>query len=337
MRVKIVSHTSYIAQTDDGDFPLRFQVDDEHDMVFGFKDKVAVVGYLTRDEYPQDPFVYMDGNGHIYTRRDAADDMQEALALDSDWEPDVFDIRQADETEALAIKSAIQYLLRETRTVGDNRTDPYTVVSVVAKGYNDQCEYEWEAVFTNSSGEQTERFVQGIDENGRDSVWTWDGEDGYPIEDLDDLALKLFKEQYEAGKLGNPYAVPLRIRGQDTSSPTQLSLYQSGQLDLDELPNNALGGAVWVPDNDTLEMINEQPEGERREYAIKQAKAAAELYEAWANNDVWDVCLQVYDQVNGQWVPRPEEDEDILCANVHGYDDAKEELQVEVDGRLKQL
>lgn len=74
----------------------------------------AIVGYLTLDNYPQNPLDY-DGMGSIYSsHRDYSDQhrpMQDALGLDADWNPALGDLYDTEEFKA-HVKECLERMQR---------------------------------------------------------------------------------------------------------------------------------------------------------------------------------------------------------------------------------
>ena len=66
---------------------------DYHDaIVKKVSDKKYLFGYLADDEDPENPLTEWDGVGRIYSAHrdsDTLSELQEALGLDSNWEPDL--------------------------------------------------------------------------------------------------------------------------------------------------------------------------------------------------------------------------------------------------------
>ncbi|PPC99613.1 MAG: hypothetical protein CTY35_03490 [Methylotenera sp.] len=97
-KVKTIRRTSHLISTDefpDVAFEVSFEPADLYEETIFFSklpDNKVLVGYLSHDDCAQDPLESCDGSGNIYSAHRSSRshaEMQDALGLDSDWEPNL--------------------------------------------------------------------------------------------------------------------------------------------------------------------------------------------------------------------------------------------------------
>lgn len=237
------------------EFPTSFKAEtdylDPHVKIVGDK---AVVGYLVRDEDVEDPLNNDDYAGSIFTAHRHAgkashEGMQDALALNSDWQPDLELDEVVDRAQSMLARAVLARLTPE----------------ILARINSIQSEYFGTEV-NESVGEVAIQIAAGF-EDGDSEPWMFAAtiletrsHRDVPSE-LDDLMFDLDLDQtqgmhqkaWEAlrteGKIGNPHAVVLDIY---EHSGTHYSISGGGmQCQWD----TASGGAVWVPSKDAAAEI----------------------------------------------------------------------------------
>lgn len=281
MSIEINTHRSTTHGITDSDFP-----DVEFDVSFepvdnNYIDSVkvlridndrVVVGYLSRDEDSRDPLDedQSDGSGRIYSaHRDSStqSEMQEALGLDSEWEPGL-DLIDDDDIRA----QYIEYFC-----------DNMTVIDCLATGYerqDGQSDIDFQTACANENFD---------DWRGR----TYD-------EQAEEFKLELWREGRENGTIGTPYAISLDVY---EHSGVHYSISGTGvQCRWD----TARGGAVWVPDPYCLEHIISKPEAERKECADECCRDALKAYNAWLSGEVYGVCIAICDSTTGEEISSEE-------------------------------
>lgn len=122
------------------------------------------------------------------------------------------------------------------------------------------------------------------------------------------------KSRYECNKddwdeaISNKYAVPL-----DAYIHGGISLSVSGE-GMQCRFDTSHSIAVWIPDK--------YSDVKTKKKAIERARQACELYNSWANGDVYGCCIDKYDK------DKHHIDSDS-CWGYFGYDNAKEALKTE--------
>lgn len=372
MGLRKYTRTTHCFETDD--IPgTTFDLDIEpaeiygHDIMCGnVNGEVAVIGYLAHDSNSEDPTECCDGEGHFFTARRHSGthrEMQRALGLDSEWQPDLQTVFDDVGNRQLVDDEYIEYF--RLNTTVEDLIEHYT-----------------------RDTEQESRLA----ESG-----TLTADDWYKIscaeEDLHvnaDYNLK-FADEYTAitqrfweagrtnGTIGDKYAQLLDVY---EHSGVQYSLSGGGmQCRFD----TARGGAVWVPDNAALENMNNRiltelhipvevvqtacvganPEDCRpwllrvgghefstwhdatqfglslakdmpelleveNRIVCEYAKSCIETYNQWMNGDVYGWVVGTYDIATGTEI------ESDSCWGYYGTESAIEALQGEYSNTLLQ-
>jgi len=190
--------------------------------VFKVQGNQLLVGYLVDDDSSDNPLECMDGQGNVYSaHRDSAthSEMQEALGLDSQWEPDLELVNEhLDRLKKMWIHAAAN--------------------SSEFKGYCDETAGA-KASFTESYYLYRARKYWAIT----------DGEYEYGADNIDDFVftadvqLELWKELREEGVIGNPDLVLL-----DCYQHSGIAWSVSGE-GMQCRWDTSSGAGVWVPDD----------------------------------------------------------------------------------------
>jgi hypothetical protein len=232
---------------------------------------ILVVGYLVDDHDASNPLDDCDGMGRIYSAHRHSrthSEMQNSLALDSDWSPDLSKVDAASEA----------VLLQEV-SHGKFRAD--------LVGYIMECANEGmsrnaaiDAFLDDFTGEH---YGLWLSEKIKDTWMDW---------------AKLREDRWrmavEQGAIGNPYVVVLDVYdhgGQVWSvsgSGTQCAF------------DTASGAGVWVPDDYLTEELNtlrESSEGlvAARAKAREFARQCLGSYNAWLSGDCYGVVTDVFE------------------------------------------
>lgn len=279
MSIKINTNSRTTYTISDSDFPdVDFEVSSEpvdNNYIDSVKvsriddDRVAV-GYLSSDDNSRDPLNESDGSGRIYSAHRHSlthEKMQEALGLDSEWEPatdliDDNDIRD----------QYIEYFC-----------DNMTVIDCLSTGY------------VRQDG-QTDIDFQTACANENFDDWrgcTYD-------EQAEAFKLELWRKGRENGTIGMPYTISLDVY--DHSG----QVYSMSGEGMNCSWDTSKGGAVWVPDKYCLENIMAQPEAERKECAKEYCRDALKEYNAWLSGDVYGVCVAICDSTTGEEIESDE-------------------------------
>lgn len=230
-------------------------------------DNRVVVGYLSNDDDSRDPLdeAQSDGSGRIYSAHrnsSSHEKMQEALGLDSEWEPDLDIINGVDIDEAyvkLFIENTnVAELIAEHERLEDE-TDVQYQTRIAEADLNDN--YKYNLVFA----------------------------DGY-----NEIALELWRKGRENGTIGTPYTISLDVYDHGGQVFSISGEGMSCRWD------TSRGGAVWVPDEYCLEHIMSQPEADRNECADECCRNALKEYNAWLCGDVYGVCVAICDSKTGE-------------------------------------
>jgi hypothetical protein len=241
MSVKIKKHvkTSYSVSSSefpDTTFEVSFEPVDlyqkEPVIIRKINDNLAVVGYLSRDDTPQDPTEW-DGNGHIYTSNRWASDhdkMQSALGLNSSWEPDLelVDIQLVDDRY-------IEYFCANTE------------VEDLIEHYERGTERELELTSGPSDADMAYKIYCAEEDLRCNASWNLKYADVY-----EDIQKTMWEEGRADGTIGNPHAVLL-----DVYDHGGQSFSISGQ-GMQCRWDTARGAAVWVPTDSDVENIHQQ-------------------------------------------------------------------------------
>lgn len=328
---------------------------DHKDFLTSETDGKLRVGYLVDDSDCENPLEDQDGNGHIYTSRrhdrEGNREMQKALGLNDDWEPN-YDLVDEDEVvELLMVLIA-------------SDVDAYATALQF-------CQDNYPMDADESAPEFVRRIMTCEDDFDRAG---FDQEIAHIYEDLYDKGLT-------AGTIGDKHVVSLDVY---EHSGVSYSISGSGmQCRFD----TAKGGAVWVPDDcareeiicrglvyikgkilnhallrgdgpkycvrtfreevvyddtvhprfenwigayeylkgldaSTLTYLQTQMEAEH-DAAIELAKCACEEYTSWSNGDCYGWCIETFDINTGEQL-----DEDS-CWGYIGSDYAYSTLEEE--------
>lgn len=218
------------------DFDLPFTpsgVMSYHDPLIKIKDKQLMIGYLADHEGCDNPLESMDGEGKIFTAHRHSSthrEMQEALGLNSEWEPDLELVYEhIDKLKPIWIRTAAssrEFQLYCENTAGANASlkPPYYL-------------YRARKYWAITDGE----YVYG-EENIDDFEFT------------DEVKLTLWHELREQGLIGDPDAVLL-----DCYEHSGVSWSISGD-GMQCRWDTASGAGVWVPDESARASLDERVE-----------------------------------------------------------------------------
>lgn len=137
-------------------------------------------------------------------------------------------------------------------------------------------------------------------------------------QDIIEVAESLWQELWARGKIGTPYAVPLKEK------------YHGGYEEV-ENSENARIDAVWIPDNAALEHINSYPESERRIRAKELFEAVIDEYNKWAEGDCYGAVVDIFIRRGDDY----ELDNSEACWGYIGNDHAEQELKFEFEAIKK--
>lgn len=265
-----------------------------------------VVGYLSQDFYPCNPMKEYDGQGTLYTYKQGVitDDNYAACRLGlisfADW--------HAGPEYDLDLDCVAEELVRRVK------------VAVEAEFP------DWFADLQVEIGTDAWRTLDLIIDKHR-GEWTgveWDEEDDENIAeifakigglDIVNLEKKIWEECYEAGKIGDKLAIPVKYIDNNHGSGT--TTIRIASLDT--------CNAVWVPDQCCLDNMGASPTYEQAE---EYAKSVLSEYEKWCNGEVYGVCVEVFDE-NGEQVS-----EDSCWGHI-GAEFAEETLDGEFTARCE--
>lgn len=224
------------------------------------------IGYLVHDSDCENP-LDQDGNGAIYTRHRHADretlrKFQEALGLDSDWQPDFELISETD------LVAAIQ---ADITASCENE--------IMSRDLWEKCVFHCTEYFGPVAGVMPLEHVLTCLDSENELT---------PVVDVPSYQKKLWDKGIGEGTIGNKYAVIL-----DVYEHGQVAYRLSG-----EAPScrwdTARGGAVWVPD--VCAVLNFEDKNlsleENRAKAREYSKSCVEEYTNWCNGDCWGVCIE---------------------------------------------
>ncbi len=234
-----------------------------------------VVAYLVQDDSFDMDDVIGDCMGKLYSAhrhvsRDEHRAMQEALALDRYWEPDLdlVDVRRL-------VDRAADTLTKCNQSVTGYSLDLFLKALAHCEEYFDREEDEYDLDFVL-------RILNCPEElNYFDSEWT------------DELRLQLWTEGRENGTVGDCDAVVLDCYDH---SGQRWSLSGSGmQCRWD----TAKGAGVWIPDDYLREELMKLQGDERRTQAVKYCKQFLKVYNAILSGEVYGCIVQTHDE-NGE-------------------------------------
>lgn len=223
--------TNSTVSIDELDLPFRAScVMDFHDAaIFEVGDRI-VVGYLADDEDCENPLESCDGLGKVlsaHRHSSSHSEMQEALALDSNWEPDLDLIGEhIDEFRPKWIEAAIKDAEFQSWADGKNES----MAAVIDDYYRFQACSVWEHTM--------EGFIGG----GSADIHHFDFTEG--------LREEFWRELRSEGRIGDQDAVVL-----DCYEHSGVCWSVSGE-GMQCAFDTARGGGVWVPDDSAREEID---------------------------------------------------------------------------------
>ena len=327
MSIRTYTTHEYHINTDAGDFELSAMPYDSDAVVVEVVGNTAIVGYLALDDDCPNPLEDCDGMGHIYSaHRNSSThaEMQEALGLNGEWEPNLSNVQ--DQAEIDVVKEGFAAL---NEVYGSGQ-----VLEVAYFGNDYREDYGrrvdiWDVTVKDGDDETVFSGLEYYDYRG--TVWTHIVElHGHevPIRAWDDRALELWREGRKNGTIGNKYAVSL-----DVYEHSGIAYHVSGE-GMQCMWDTARGGAVWVPDECLIEDIESYPEGEaRNERVVELARQACEEYTSWCNGDCYGVIVEKFVQNGVDDLDEPvwEQVEEIEnCWGFIGYQYAMKEMEAEV-------
>lgn len=263
------THTISDSDFPDVDFEVSFEPIDNNYIdsvkVLRIDDNRVVVGYLCRDDDSRDPLDDSDGSGRIYSSNrhsSTHSEMRDALGLDSEWNPDLDAIDDAD-----VAKAYVKLFIDDT-----------DVAELIV-------EHE------RLDGETDVEYKTRLAESDLHDNHTWDLM--LPDEHRK-LKFELWKKGRRDGTIGTLYAILLDVYDHGGQ------VYSMSGEGMNCSWDTSKGGAVWIPDPRCLEHIMAQPEAERKECADKCCRGALKSYNAWLSGDVYGVCTAVCDSTTGE-------------------------------------
>jgi hypothetical protein len=295
------AYTTHALDCAEGVFETRHRVNQDSVIIKVVGDR-ALLAYLVPDEDPINPL--KDGSfGHIYSShhhrgRDEHRKMQDALALNAAWKPDL---------DLLEERGIIQEPVEQCLESIQRELSPST----------EYIEVDWYAMrvtcFYPTTTRRYDVEVDGDTVTFRDVTRTFAN-----LTELWQAALK-------AGTIGARYAVPLDVY--DHSS-IHYSVAGEG---VQRLWDTAQGGAVWVPDEECLTDIESHPGDQRTAQARALARSACQVYTAYVNGDVYGIVLETYERDGEGWVPISEDS----CWGYFEHAYAAEEMQRQAEAHVK--
>lgn len=231
---------------------------------------ILVVGYLADDHDASNPLDDCDGMGRIYSAHRHSrthSEMQAALALESDWSPDLSQVDAASEVMLL------QEVLR-----GQFRTDLVGYIMESAnKGMSRKAAID--AFLDDFTGEYYDLWLSV---KVKDSWMDW----AKLREDRWHMAI-------EQGEIGNPYTVVLDVYDHGGQ------VWSVGGSGMQCAFDTASGAGVWVPDDYLTHELNTLRESEGLVAARLKAREFAgqclESYNAWLSGDCYGVVTDVFE------------------------------------------
>ena len=274
---------------------LSFEPEDEHAIHQKVVGDKLVLGYVTHDDYPQDPTDEDEYIGSFYSAHrnsGTRSEMQEALGLDSGWEPNLEKVMD-------------KYPEEVTRRYVARCLDKEDIEDLAEKYQDDLCEDE----------SLLQTVTRCLNYDG-DNVSRWD------YADYEDHMKHVLDEMFADPKYfpGNKDAVVLDCY---EHSGVQWSISGGGmQCRWD----TAKGGGVWVPSTYHVEELDAAGD-KRDEKRTKFCKTALDIYNAYLNGDCWLTVIETFDNET-----LDSEDYDS-CGGYYGRDNAYE--SVEEDWKMK--
>lgn len=329
MTTRVYTKHSHFVETDDGEFELTFEPYDSDAVRVEVVGSRAVVGYLCYDEDCQNPLEWCDGMGHIYSsHRDSSthEEMQEALGLNNNWEPDLESLRE--DAEIAAILEAVKKI--------NDSFDNGTTVLLVEYSHRDYQEDVdvYDVVVQYPKQKRTLKAFEAYawNDSGRQHVVTFRG-NVQVVRDWDEVALEMWREGRRNGTIGNKYAVMLDVYDH---GGTSCSVSGEG---MQCMWDTAHGGAVWVPDKCLIEDIESYPEDDkRRRRVIELARQACEEYTAWCNGECYGVVVETFTLVgDGDDAEWQSNDDNEACWGYIGFRYAESEMESDVARTKKEI
>ena len=231
---------------------------------------ILVVGYLVNDQDVNNPLDDSDGMGMIYSAHRHSrthSDMQTALALDSNWSPDL----------SLVDAAAGAVLLRELMQ-GRFQAD---LVGFIMECANNGRHRE-SAISILLDDFTNEYYELWLSSKIHNSWMSWQT-----------LREEQWRIAVAAGTIGNPYAVALDCyeHGGQVWSVTGCGT----QCAFD----TATGAGVWVPDDCLAEDLNALRVSDgidaSRAKAQEYARQCLQVYNAWLSGDCYGVATDVFE------------------------------------------
>jgi len=272
--MKTRSISTQYAEIDGTSVELSFQpswiMNGHEDPVVERDGNILVVGYLVDDQNASNPLIDCDGMGMVYSAHRHSrthSDMQTALALGSDWSPDL----------SLVDAAAGAVLLRELMQ-GQFQPDLVGFIMECANNFRHR-ESAINILLDDFTGEDYDLWISS---KIKKSWMSWQ---------------TLREEQWRiataAGTIGNPYAVTLDCyeHGRQVWSVTGCGT----QCAFD----TATGVGVWVPDDGLTEDLNAlrvtNGLDASRTKAKEFARQCLQVYNAWLSGDCYGVATDVFE------------------------------------------
>jgi len=229
-----MSNNNQAIELNDLELPIQASASMEYsDPVIKITGSKMEVGYLADDYDAPNPLEECDGLGRIYTSHrhgTTHDEMQEALALDSSWEPNLELVTESDEKAVISLFR--KEWVKEAVQSADFQIWAMETSGPTAKPSDAYYRRRANKVWNDTEAE-------------RDYGATWVDD----FEFTDSVALRVWQDLREQGKIGNRHAVSLDCY---SHGGEHWSLSGSGmQCRWD----TASGAGVWVPDQCALEEI----------------------------------------------------------------------------------
>lgn len=285
-------------------------MDKYRDLVIERHGSSIVVGYLVDDEFPSNPLEEQDGLGKIHTSHRHSRthaDMQQALALDCNWSPDL----------DLVDKEAEGILMSELRTRFQTEFVAYLMDASAA-------DIDRDAAIRQLVDDYTSETYSALTESMIDTITDW--------KNWDVLRQEQWEFAVSLGAIGNPYTVMLDCYSHGGEVWSVSGGGTQCQWD------TASGAGVWVPDASLTESLDEMRESEGLDAAREQARVYArqclEVYNAWISGNCYGWCVDSF-EIDG--AGRAELDAEDSCYGYYGDDDAYASMQEAVAARLGKL
>jgi hypothetical protein len=331
----------------------------------------VLAGYLSPDAMPSNPLEDSDGIGSIFSAHrhsSSFDEMQNALALDRDWSPD---LELVDEHPTYVrdawVRAATDSFEFQQWCQEHGRVPKYADSVELAAYYKRKAERFWRETGGVESNYHHKETIEGFDVT-------------------DDVREEVWKELFGLYLIGNPDRVSLDVY---QHSGTAYSVSGEGmQCNWD----TSSGAAVWVPDDCAREEITRRAEvykhGEvvpgirrglpafsfkldcspkvsgfwykhwfeafsalaktsklkkngnlnvgRRRAAIEMARSAAELYTDYCNGSVYGVVIETF-EITDENIGGTTSIEEDSCWGYYGTSHAESELKALFQEALKRL